>query len=769
MGRKMKNLPKEARASFQKKGILPSEVLFLLKTDMGREEYFCDAYSVVTAEGIASLFCLQSIEKRKGAFFFSPNKTETVFREMDYAFFSFEDYKKIKCEEQISVIRVVGEKKNGEEESLFWVTAAKRKEIFSFSDSVNAFIKEGVFPEKSKEDKEKGVCPKCKKPYADEKKKICRHCLSKKSLLQKLLPFLLRYKNKIALVIFTVLLSAAVGVITPYLSNKVLYDEVLTEGSPLYGKILWLVLSIALVGLLSAVITMFHSFVNARVSASVTYDLKKTIFSAFERLSFSFFTSRHTGRLITQINSDAESLYWFFCDGIPYFLTNLIQVIGVIVVMFSIHAPLTLMVLIPIPVIFFGYVAVLRMFRRLHAEQHTRASRFNSVLSDVLSGMRIVKAFSREETEIARFDQKSRDYSEINLDISIKNNTIFPLLNLGVRLSTYFVWGFGGYFVLKEASLPGSGISFGVLSLFVSYLTMLYTPLNFFANFLSQTASGMNALQRLFQIVETEPEVVETKNALDLESVKGEVKFEKVNFSYVPGKRTIQDVSFTVPAGNTLGIVGHTGAGKSTLANLLTRLYDVESGAITIDGRDIRSLSLKTLRRHIAIVSQETYLFRGTIMDNIRYASPDATEEEVLAASRAAGCHDFIMTFPDGYDTMVGMDKKMLSGGEKQRISIARAILKDPAILILDEATAAMDTKTERRIQEALAMITKNRTTITIAHRLSTLRDADSLIVIEDGKVVEEGTHESLLAKEGTYHKLYSLQMQALKTIGIEE
>lgn len=763
----MKNLPEEVLSSFQKKGILPNEVLFLLKTDMGREEYFCDAYSVVTAEGIASCFCLQSIERRKGAFFFSPNKTQSVFREMDYAFFSFDDFEKIKCEEQISVIRVVGEKKNGEEESLFFATAAKRKEVFDFADGVNAFLKDGVFPEKA--EREKSVCPKCKKPYADEKKKICRHCVNRKTLLHKLIPFLLRYKAKIALVLLSVLLSAAVGVITPFLSNKVLYDEVLTESSPLYGKILWLVFCIALSGLLSAVIMMFNCIVNAHVSASVTYDLKKTIFSSFERLSFSFFTSRHTGRLITQINSDAESIYAFLCDGIPYCLTNLIQIIGVLCVMFTIHVPLTLMVILPIPLLFLGYLSALRTFRRLRAEHHTRSSRFNSVLSDVLSGMRIVKSFSREETEIARFDQKSRDLSANTLEISLKNHTIFPLLNLGIRLSTYLVWGFGGYFVLKEGLLPGSGISFGVLSLFVSYLTMLYTPLNFFANFIGQTASGMNALQRLFQIVDTEPEVVEKENALDLETVKGEVQFKNVNFSYIPGKRTIQNVSFSVPAGNTLGIVGHTGAGKSTLANLLTRLYDADSGEITIDGHSIRDLSLKTLRRHIAIVSQETYLFRGTILDNIRYASPDASEEEVLAASRAAGCHDFIMTFPDGYDTMVGMDKKMLSGGEKQRISIARAILKDPAILILDEATAAMDTKTERKIQEALALITENRTTITIAHRLSTLRDADALIVIEYGKVVEEGTHESLLAKEGTYHKLYTLQMKALKTIGIEE
>ncbi|MBR4287822.1 MAG: ABC transporter ATP-binding protein, partial [Clostridia bacterium] len=591
----------------------------------------------------------------------------------------------------------------------------------------------------------------------------------RRNLVKKLLPFFYRYKKQMALVFLTVFLSGLLSVVVPYLKSKVLYDEILTPGTSLYGKVGFLVLSVAGAGLLSAFVTMINSIIGSRVSAFVTYDLKKTIFSSFERLSYSFFTSRHTGRLITQINSDAETLYWFFCDGIPYLLTNVLQMLVIAIVMFSIHPLLTLVVLVPIPLLFLGYVLVLRMFRRLHAENHTHRSRFNSVLSDVLGGMRIVKAFSRENEEIARFDQKSQNLYSSKLAIDIRHHTIFPLLNLGMRMTNYLVWGFGGYFVLREMMTPGSGISYGVLNLFISYLTMLYTPLNFFANFLSQLAGGLNALQRLFEILETEPEVKEKKDAIDLPNIKGSVEFDRVSFSYQPGKKAIDHVSFAVPAGKTLGIVGHSGAGKSTLVNLLTRLYDVSDGAIRIDGKDVRDLSLATLRRHVAIVSQETYLFRGTIMDNIRYANPDASEEEVLRASRAAGCHDFIMALPDGYETYVGTDKRTLSGGEKQRISIARAILKDPAILILDEATAAMDTKTERRIQVSLNAITQNRTTITIAHRLSTIRDADFLIVIEEGKKVEEGTHEELLKKEGVYHKLYRLQMEALKIIGIEE
>ncbi|MBE6713436.1 MAG: ABC transporter ATP-binding protein [Ruminococcaceae bacterium] len=760
-------LPEEVYASFRKKGILTDEALLFLKTDMGREELYCDAYTLVTEEGIATLFCLDVLKEKKGASLFSPRKSEAALRELDYRFLPMEEIDSIKCEELLSVLRVIVTRKDGQQEVLFYATAACRKRIFSFTERFDKWRETGEIPEEKKE--RGGVCPKCHRPYDDPEKKICNHCVSKMGLVRKLLPFFVRYRKQIALVFLTVLFSSALSVVTPYLNSKVLYDDVLNPGSLRYGAITGLVLSIAFAGLLRAFVTTVNGIIGAKVSAFVSCDLKKTIFSSFERLSFSFFTSRHTGRLITQINSDAETLYWFFCDGVPYFLTNVIQMIGITVVMFTIHVPLTILILIPIPLMFLGYFLALRLFRRLHAENHAHRSRFNGVLSDVLGGMRIVKAFSREQQEIRRFDDKSRRLADSKLEIDVKNHTIFPLLNLGIRLSTYLVWGFGGYFVVKGLADPNSGISYGVLNLFVSYLAMLYTPLNFFANFLSHMANGMNALQRLFSIMDADPDVVEKEEPVSLSQVRGEVEFDHVNFSYAPGKKTIQDVSFRVEAGKALGIVGHTGAGKSTLANLLTRLYDVDSGSISIDGVDLRDLSIRTIRDHVAIVSQETYLFRGSILDNIRYASPDATVEEVLAASKAAGCHDFIMSFPDGYNTLVGSDKKSLSGGEKQRVSIARAILKDPAILILDEATAAMDTKTERKIQEALRVISKDRTTITIAHRLSTLRDSDFLIVIEEGKMVETGTHEELLAKDGVYNKLYTLQMEALKTIGIEE
>ncbi len=762
------SLPEEVITSFRQKGIDTEKALFLTKTDMGREEFYCDAYTAVTEEGIGVLFCTFVLRKREGASFFSSQKTEKFLEQQDWYYLPIEELDSLKAEEQISVFLVVAKKKDGGEEVLFWASNACRKKVYALVEGIASYQKTGAFPPSA--DFKEEICPRCGTPYRDPARRMCTVCSKKKTLLKKLFPFFLRYKVQMILVVLTVLMSGAVSVIVPYLKSKVLYDRILSPGDSLYGKISLLVLAVAGATLLGSLVNMVNTIINAKISSFVSYDLKKTIFSSFERLSYSFFTSRHTGRLITQINSDAETLYNFFCNGLPYFFTNVLQIVGVLAVMFFTNPFLTLLVIIPIPFVVLGSWGVMKMFRRLHAENHTHRSRFNGILSDVLDGMRIVKSFSREETEVARFDEKNDALAASNLRISIRQNSIFPLVNLVWRLATYLVWGFGGYLVLKEGLDPGSGISYGELNLFVSYLTMLYAPLNSFSGYINQFASGFNALRRLFEIMDTPPEVKENKDPVVKDRLKGEIRFENVNFSYVPGKKAIDDVSFFVEAGKTLGIVGHTGAGKSTLANLITRLYDVDSGKISIDGIDIRDLSLKTLRENVAIVSQETYLFRGSIMDNIRYANPEATKEEVIAAAKAAGCHDFIMTFPLGYETLVGTNFKTLSGGEKQRVSIARAILKDPAILILDEAPAAMDTKTERKIQEALSAITKNRTTVTIAHRLSTLRDADSLIVIGEGKLLEEGDHSTLLAKkDGTYRKLYELQMEALKTIGIEE
>jgi len=407
---------------------------------------------------------------------------------------------------------------------------------------------------------------------------------------------------------------------------------------------------------------------------------------------------------------------------------------------------------------------IFRLFEKLYAKSYSRRRSFNSLIADVLNGMRVVKSFSREDDEMERFDKRSIKSADADIEIGNRAAKIFPMLFYLLKIGSYIVWGVGGWQVMNQTG----SMNYATLMTFVAYFSLIYGPIEFLADVSNWWSECLNSLQRLFEISEAVPEVKEAENPVSLEKVRGDVEFKNVSFSYVENRKVIDDISFKIPAGSTLGIVGHTGAGKSTLANLMTRLYNAKEGEIFIDETDIKKLSFDTLRRSISIVSQETYLFRGSILENIRYARPEATNEQVIAASIIAGAHQFIVKYPDGYHTQIGLGNKDLSGGERQRLSIARAILKNPRILILDEATAAMDTQTERQIQEALNRLTEGRTTIIIAHRLSTLRDADNLIVIENGKMPEHGTARELLEKKGVYYKLYKMQAEALKTIGIE-
>jgi ATP-binding cassette subfamily B protein len=391
-----------------------------------------------------------------------------------------------------------------------------------------------------------------------------------------------------------------------------------------------------------------------------------------------------------------------------------------------------------------------------------RGSSLNSVINDSLSGARVVKAFGKEGEEITRFSNTNQNFYKVNLELGNLLQTAFPLLYFLMGSSGLVVWGYGSYLVVKGE------LTFGSLITFTGYVGMLVGPLQFMTQITNWWSDCMNSASRIFEIMDAIPEVEEKANAIRLPNIKGDVFLKGVTFSYEPNNPVLHDINIDVKQGEMIGIVGHSGAGKSTLTNIITRLYDVKEGQISIDGINVKDLNLKDLHSQIGMVLQDTYLFMGTIAENIAYAKPEATIEEIIEAAKIANAHDFIMKLQDGYDTSIGSrGRQNLSGGEKQRISIARAVLLNPRILILDEATASLDTETERMIQEALERLIKGRTTFAIAHRLSTLRNADRLIVVEGGKICESGTHEELIKKKGVYYTLCQKQREALKLQGV--
>lgn len=757
----LQKLALSAEACFASHGYDTDQYLLTMRTDMGCDGVYKDVFIILTAERLAVLegFICFSGKAR------ASERTEG-FRETRFDEYDLSELEDLSVELFISSGRLTA-RYEGEDAEIAAFSNTYKHNMNVLVKAVNELKNKGSLDEAEfkHETEDEHFCPKCGQRYPDMNRKICPKCMEKAKLVKRLAGMFIKYRLYILMIFLTFALTTALGVLTPYVSNTVFYDDVLTKGGRMYGEIGKMILLIVGVKFISLIVSMINGIISAKVAAEVVFDLKKTIFDTLSGLSMKFFTNRQTGGLMTQINSDAQRIYWFFCDGFPYLVTSVLQLVIVVIVMIIMNPLLTVLTFLTVPVFFIVSKLLFVFFSKLHARAYSKQRSFNSLISDVLNGMRVVKSFSRESVEIGRFSKRNTEQAEAQQIINVSANRYFSLLSFFMKLGSYVVWGVGGYFVITKTG----GMTYGTFMAFVAYVTLVYGPLDFISDVSNWWSECLNALQRLFEIKDTQPDVVEKDGAIELKSIKGDVEFKNVSFSYEENRVVIDDISFSIKAGTTLGIVGHTGAGKSTIANLLNRLYDPVSGDIYIDGYNIKELSFSTMRRAIGIVSQETYLFRGTIYDNIKYAAPEASYEDVITAAKIASAHDFIIKYPDGYQTMIGFGHKELSGGERQRISIARAILKNPDILVLDEATAAMDTQTERQIQEALTRLTKNRTTLIIAHRLSTLRDADNLIVIEDGKIPESGTAEALLKKKGVYYKLYKLQAEALKTIGVED
>lgn len=641
-------------------------------------------------------------------------------------------------------------------------TNSKRQKLFAFCEIVDKFLRgQDITEDDQIFEQFNAKCPKCGQVYENQYRRVCTHCQQKGAIIKRLLEFLIPYKFQALTVIFCMLASSAISLISPIINGQILYDNVINSSGKWHTiEKLFIVLSVIVaLALVSLGINIIQNRANAKLSTRMTNKMKQNVFDALMGLSLSYFNNQSTGRLINRVNYDADKIRSFYIDGVPNFVINVLNFIGLTIFLFTLNWKLTLMVFVPVPIIIIIFRVMLPKLWRMYSKQWRASSSLNSMLGDSLNGIRVVKAFAKEAEETNRFYKYSSRLFNANLKVNITSLTIFPVVSLLIGMSSQMIWGFGGL------SVMGEEMSYGEFTTYLGYIGMIFGPLQFFSTFTNLITDTINAAQRMFEILDMVPDVMNAPDAIEKPEFNGDIEFKDVSFHYNPNRPILKNVNIKINPGDNIGLVGHTGSGKSTIVNLITRMYDPISGQILMDGTDLKKINISSIRHNIAIVSQEIFLFRGTIADNIRYAKPDATMEEVIAAAKAANAHDFIVRLPEGYETEVGSGSRSLSGGERQRVSIARALLMSPSILILDEATAAMDTETERLIGDALAKLVEGRTCITIAHRLSTLKDCNYLFVIENGEIAEEGPPDELLAKGGVYYKLYKLQAEAMKKV----
>lgn len=614
------------------------------------------------------------------------------------------------------------------------------------------------------------VCVNCHTPLpeGEEECPLCEQTTQSAPstwALLRLWRFAQPYNGLLLLGFLLTLGATAATLVPPYLTMP-LMDNILIpyqNGKPIDQGLVALYLS----GLLASALFAWglgwgRTYLLARVSERICMDLRLTTYEHMHKLSLAFYGGKRTGDLIARVGSETDRISIFLSLHLLEFATDVLVIVMTAAILISINPWLALVTLVPLPFIVW-MIHVVRDKLRFGFEKADRIwAEISNVLTDTIPGIRVVKAFAQEQREIARF----RDANERNLAINDKVNAVWSLFTPTVTLLTevglLIVWAFGIWQVAHDQ------ITVGVLTAFLAYISRFYARLDSMSRIVSVTQKAAAGAKRIFDILDHVSSVPEPVQPQHLPAVRGEITLHQIGFRY--GNRgVIRGMDLTIAPGEMIGLVGHSGSGKSTLVNLICRFYDVTEGAILIDGVDIRSLPVSEYRRNIGLVLQEPFLFFGTIAENIAYGKPDASREEIVAAARAAHAHDFILRLPQGYDSLVGERGQALSGGERQRISIARALLINPRILILDEATSSVDTETEREIQGALENLVRGRTTIAVAHRLSTLRHADRLVVLDRGKIIEVGKHEELLARNGAYTQLYEAQARQVDSEGEDD
>lgn len=605
---------------------------------------------------------------------------------------------------------------------------------------------------------QKTHCDKCKRllPEIDG---VCPACVDRGKTLMRIAQFMVPYKYWAMALTGLAFLTTCLNLVPPIIQGR-LIDEVMQRHNnlPLLYQLIGVWIGIAILG---SVVSITRDRIVARLAGSIAADLRATVYRAIEFLQLTYFDKKQVGAISSRVTTDTDRVWGFLVEGVPYFLLNGLMLIGVSGFLFYTNTLLATCILAPIPVIIVIAIRFWKPMTQMFYKVGQKWARFYIHLNESLNGIRVVKAFAKEDTEFAKFTKRNMELREAGVKADSRWFTIFGGMIFFSSLGTIICWLVGGAMVVRKE------LTLGEFYRIHAYLALVYGPIQWFAAINNWFSRAMAGADRIFEIIDMEKEAYRHDDGKKVEIV-GEVEFDNVRFGYDKSNPVLKDINFVAKPGEMIGLVGKSGAGKSTTINLIARFYEPDSGSIKIDGLDYREMELQCLRRQIGIVLQEPFLFNGTIAENIAYGKPGATMAEIIAAARTANAHNFIMMKPDGYDQMVGERGAKLSGGERQRVSIARAILHDPRILILDEATSSVDVETEKQIQEAIGRLVAGRTTFAIAHRLSTLRNADRLIVLERGKIVEVGTHEELMEKKGQFYNLVKTQSEIQEIIGFD-
>ncbi len=588
-------------------------------------------------------------------------------------------------------------------------------------------------------EEEKGNAPKLTRP-----------------LLQRILSYLRPYRMQFFLVFVTILVSAVVGLFPAIITGRIVDDALTGHSFPLLVRLLIYAL---LAMTASQLIRLLESYINSWISQRIIFDMKNEMYRHLEYMPHAFFTTEKQGDIITRMNTDISGVSSVISGTLSSLVSNTATVITTLIAMFAISPKLALTGILVIPLLILPTRSAGRRRFNLLTKSQAKQDEMNQIINETLSvsGSLLVKLFAREEKEYDKFVEVNREATKLSLKEATSGRLFFVLMGMFTQLGPLLIYFAGGVLIIKNLD---PALTVGMVTATVSLVNRMYRPVESLLNIQVDFTRSLALFTRIFDYLDRENTIRNPENGQKPETANRDIVFDHVSFGYNPEIEILSDVNFTVPGGKMYAVVGPSGSGKSTLVNLIPRLYDVKGGSVRIGGVDVRDFDLPWLRSQIGVVTQETYLFNGTILDNLRMAKEEATQEEIEEACRIASIHDFIISQPDGYQTVVGNRGLKLSGGEKQRISIARVILKDPRILILDEATSALDSISESAIQQALEVLMKDRTSIVIAHRLSTILQADRILVVSSGRICEQGSHEELLQKEGIYRELYETQFR---------